>query len=617
MKPQNIPILMYHDVSNHNNQWCITPENFSKQMQYLAENGYKTCSLTQLHQFLNQKQDLTQKYVVITFDDGRESVYTKALPILNAYGFKATLYLVPEWMEGRNIPEEENYSNFLTWDQVNQLKEAGFEIGSHTYSHANLTTTNDLKNQLQTADEIIQQKIGSKVEHFCYPYGKYNRTILEEVNKRYTTAITVNQGFSKQSGEYARQWILNNTDLATFQQLLNKPTLSVCMIVKNEAKHLEMCLKSIKDLGDELIVVDTGSSDNTKQIAAKYTEKVHDFDWVNDFSAARNFSLKQATSDWIFVIDADEVLNKKDHRRIKQAINYWQISGFNLCTKNYGNDSSISSWQPCTNTDLFSTSFAGWHPSIKIRLFQKGPQFAGTVHEQIKLAKAPLLPVYIHHHQGFSDNNKSQVYLDYTKNKLKQNPEDAKILFELGIQQKQLEDYANAEISLQQAANLEQNSILPLLNLAIVQQKQGKIDLAMQNYHRILERKQHPEAYFGLGYCNYQQNNLQLAQQNFSKSLELNPRYVDAYINLGAIYEQQDKYEQAASSLRQAIKLHPKNAQAYYNFAIMHEKTQNLPHAITCYQKAIEFNHPKKQQTMQRIKEIQTFIQKNSSLSSE
>ena len=73
-------------------------------------------------------------------------------------------------------------------------------------------------------------------------------------------------------------------------------TISLCMIVKNEEKVLARCLDSIADLMDEIIIVDTGSSDNTKEIAKKYTDKIYDFTWIDDFSAARNFAFSKATT---------------------------------------------------------------------------------------------------------------------------------------------------------------------------------------------------------------------------------------------------------------------------------------------------------------------------------
>ncbi|KGX89274.1 beta 1,4 glucosyltransferase [Pontibacillus marinus BH030004 = DSM 16465] len=93
-------------------------------------------------------------------------------------------------------------------------------------------------------------------------------------------------------------------------------TISLCMIVKNEEEVLENCLKSVKKACDEIIIVDTGSTDETKEIAAKYTDKVIDFEWVDDFSAARNFSFSHAKMDYILWLDADDILKTKDLKKL-------------------------------------------------------------------------------------------------------------------------------------------------------------------------------------------------------------------------------------------------------------------------------------------------------------
>lgn len=100
-------------------------------------------------------------------------------------------------------------------------------------------------------------------------------------------------------------------------------TISLCMIVKNEEKNLERCLSSYAPFMDEIIVVDTGSTDKTKEIASKFTDKIYDFEWVNDFSAARNFAFAKATCDYIFSADADEVLvgdNRQQFAILKEVM---------------------------------------------------------------------------------------------------------------------------------------------------------------------------------------------------------------------------------------------------------------------------------------------------------
>lgn len=93
-------------------------------------------------------------------------------------------------------------------------------------------------------------------------------------------------------------------------------TISLCMIVKNEEDVIARCLDSVQDIADEIIVVDTGSNDCTKEIVQKYTHKLYDFPWINDFSAARNFAFNLATQDYILWLDADDVILETDREKL-------------------------------------------------------------------------------------------------------------------------------------------------------------------------------------------------------------------------------------------------------------------------------------------------------------
>ncbi|MDE7246973.1 MAG: glycosyltransferase [Lachnospiraceae bacterium] len=115
--------------------------------------------------------------------------------------------------------------------------------------------------------------------------------------------------------------------------------ISVCIIAKNEESRIEKCLTSIKPCGFEIVVVDTGSTDRTKEIAARYADKVLDFAWCDDFSAARNYSLQEASNNWIFMIDCDETVKEID----VEELNYFRkhlsdkvgsVSRENLVTEN-------------------------------------------------------------------------------------------------------------------------------------------------------------------------------------------------------------------------------------------------------------------------------------------
>lgn len=104
---------------------------------------------------------------------------------------------------------------------------------------------------------------------------------------------------------------------------LNKAEISLCMIVKNEEHNIGRCLASVKDLVDEIIVVDTGSTDRTKEIVAQYTDKIYDFEWIQDFAAARNFAFLQGTKDYLMWLDADDIIkeqNKPQFLRLRQFL---------------------------------------------------------------------------------------------------------------------------------------------------------------------------------------------------------------------------------------------------------------------------------------------------------
>ena len=95
-------------------------------------------------------------------------------------------------------------------------------------------------------------------------------------------------------------------------------TISLCMIVKDEEAVLKRCLESAKEIADEMIVVDTGSRDQTREIAEKEGARVYQFPWIDDFAAARNFSFSQAVMDYCLWLDADDVLLPEDRRRLQK-----------------------------------------------------------------------------------------------------------------------------------------------------------------------------------------------------------------------------------------------------------------------------------------------------------
>ena len=143
-------------------------------------------------------------------------------------------------------------------------------------------------------------------------------------------------------------------------------TLSLCMITKNEEKNLSRCLDSIKDIVDEIIIVDTGSTDKTVEIAKSYGAHIYHYDWNNDFSKARNVSLQKATKDWILVLDADEVLPYEEGLKLKNIINTSVNEGLFLRLDNIIESVNLGD-------------------AVVLRVFKNNPKyrFRGPMHEQI------------------------------------------------------------------------------------------------------------------------------------------------------------------------------------------------------------------------------------------
>ena len=117
-------------------------------------------------------------------------------------------------------------------------------------------------------------------------------------------------------------------------------TISLCMIVKNEEAILARCLDTVADLVEEIIIVDTGSTDATKEIAARYTDKIYDFEWIDDFSAARNYAFSKATQEYIYTADADEVINEENREKFR-ILKEQLLPEIEIVQMKYGNQLSF------------------------------------------------------------------------------------------------------------------------------------------------------------------------------------------------------------------------------------------------------------------------------------
>jgi peptidoglycan/xylan/chitin deacetylase (PgdA/CDA1 family) len=167
-----LPILMYHYIRDMRDPrdrlgfaLSVTPANFAAQMDWLAQNGYHTVTTLDLVDFLAGQRGLPAKPIVITFDDGYEDFYTAAIPVLRRHDFTAVAYVVSGFI-GR--------PGYLSAAEILAAQGAGFEIGSHTVNHVDLTkqSAEALRYQLTASKEALEKLLGRPVTSFCYPYGR-------------------------------------------------------------------------------------------------------------------------------------------------------------------------------------------------------------------------------------------------------------------------------------------------------------------------------------------------------------------------------------------------------------------------------------------------------------
>ncbi len=411
---------------------------------------------------------------------------------------------------------------------------------------------------------------------------------------------------------------------------MEKPTISLCMIAKDEESNLAGCLNSAKEIVDEIIIVDTGSTDKTKEIAKRFcdmrvssrtrsqlTAKIFDFKWVDDFSAARNESLKHATKDWVIVLDADEVLDEEGRKAIKELVNNKENDAYMLLQKNYTNESSIAGFVSEEHKKN-KKSYAGWYGSFIARLFRnkKGYKFEGTVHElvepSIESKKGSIAATNIAlHHYGNADPKiakiKRQLYLELCKNKIKEKP-DASSYYELGVLYKENDNFDDAIKSFKKTIELNPKHNMALYELGVVYERQKNYDDAIKYYTKSLRVKENSEAFQSLGVCYLKKGMLKEAYRNLTKALLLNPNKYTIYNNLGAVLERLGNYESAVQMLEIATKLNPNNIIGFYNLGIALDKKGDFENAIKNYVKAVELGHSKSEEIKKRIKQLKAII---------
>lgn len=210
---QKIPILMYHHIRDFNDpndqigtNLSVSPGSLAKQLDLIAQRGYTTTTFEQLSLGKN-----VSKPVILTFDDGYENFYTNAYPELQKRGMTAVIFIITGF----------HSADYLSNVQIKELSAAGFEIGSHTISHPDLSISTDskMKNEVGESKISLEQITGKKAISFCYPSGKYNQNVLDAVKASgYLYATTTKSGIGEFSSslELSRYRVNHDTNISSY-----------------------------------------------------------------------------------------------------------------------------------------------------------------------------------------------------------------------------------------------------------------------------------------------------------------------------------------------------------------------------------------------------------------
>jgi glycosyltransferase involved in cell wall biosynthesis/Tfp pilus assembly protein PilF len=355
------------------------------------------------------------------------------------------------------------------------------------------------------------------------------------------------------------------------------PTLTVCLIVRNEAVHLARCLESVRGLADDLVVVDTGSTDQTVAIARSFGARLFDLVWRDDFSLARNFAIAQAAGDWILSIDADESIAQRDHVHIRAAMGRDDVDAFAASQRHYVTSGYFIGWQPAPGGYEEGLPYAGFYDIDCVRLFRNRPslRFEHRVHESLAATdpSRPLQPArggwVIHHFGKASDPDalraKDEAYLALGIKKVLDQPENVHANYELGVQNSALHHMEQALESFERVLALSGGYLDTRLHIGICHSRLGRPRRALAALRlagRALPQRA-AEIAVEEGNAHRALHDDAAAERAYRRAMAADPGLVAATINLASIREAQNRLPEAMEFLSAVIERSPAHGEAF------------------------------------------------------
>ena len=327
-------------------------------------------------------------------------------------------------------------------------------------------------------------------------------------------------------------------------------SISLCMIARDEEGFIRKSLGSVAGFVSEIILVDSGSTDRTAEMARELGAKVFDYEWDGSFSSVRNFSISKAAGDWILVLDADETISRKDLERIGQLVESGEWDGISLVQRNYTDNEFLRGFVSCEN-DVYEESrgFKGYDAVPVVRVFRndKRISYRRKVHEVVE-----------HSIMEFGGRIlRTDIPIHHFKELKKE-----------GVERQKEERYGKLSAEESRAAPKDS------------------------------------KAYFDRGYFFFRKGDFRKAAKLYKKAIERNRSFVDPYFGLVETYVEMKEYKKAIEVTLRVLGISPGLPAAYFNLGELYAGTGEYGKAIEAYEKALQLGSPQKQRIMEVLAEL-------------
>ena len=374
--------------------------------------------------------------------------------------------------------------------------------------------------------------------------------------------------------------------------------------MKDEEDWLPRCLSSVKDLVDEIIIVDTGSKDRSVDIAKSFGAKVLFHPWVDDFAKVRNFSLQNATGDWILVLDADEILLPQDHLKIRKLMEREDYC-YLLTQRHYTNDVRLSGFEPSHGEfPELEKGSAGYFESALGRLFPnyKGIHYRGAVHELVEFCIDEMPDIKLAdpkirlHHYGHTEwvrakKDKSKLYTPLGEKKVTEDAKGWKEWFELAVEHNNNRRIKESIVAFEESLKLNDTYVSSWINYGYVLCEDGRYQESIKALLKALELEPNSEeAFCNLGVAELRLNNLSQAEKYFRICIKLKPNYVNALRNLAITLTSQGRFSEAVLVLNKILQFLPNDYQTLMSLGSLYLNVGNGGEALKYFSYVYQVN---------------------------